>query len=369
MMELIDGHAGVSHVDSQDVADSNIALFGPSDYVLPVGAMFSYQQVSVNLVNLNDGVSLMQGRRAIIPAGRQEPLTIENGTSGATRRDLIVLRYERDTATGIETVKAMVIKGTDNRQEDPANYSGTVVRDGAPIHDMLLYRVNISTTGGVTLEKLFSTLPQIYLPGNIGPDNIANAAITSAKLAPGAALANIANASITSAKLAPDAALGNIADGSIESVKLATGAALANIANGSISAAKLAAGAASGNLGISSVDWSRIIWQGQWVAVQPFLSTGIDSSYTYVYKEGKWVTLSCYAHLSASTPFSINSPLYELPPIHRPSLRHIAPAYAGPSRVASVAIESSGQVYPTGTVGQQQGDFILFLVTYPAAAL
>jgi hypothetical protein len=172
-----------AHIDSQDVADVNLALFGPGDYVLPLGARFALQQQSVNLVRIQNGVALMQGRRVIQPAGTTEDLVIENGTAGATRRDLIAIRYAKDPATFYESAEFVVIKGTDNRPEDPANNSNTVVRDGAMVHDMLLYRANISASGGVTLVPLFTTLPQVYQPGGIPSSVIGNGTITSDKLA------------------------------------------------------------------------------------------------------------------------------------------------------------------------------------------
>ena len=73
--------------------------------------------------------------------------------------------------------------------------------------------------------------------------NIADAAVTSAKLATKAvATGNIADAAVTSAKLATNAvATGNIADAAVTSAKLATNAvATGNIQDGAITATKLA---------------------------------------------------------------------------------------------------------------------------------
>ena len=58
----------------------------------------------------------------------------------------------------------------------------------------------------------------------------------------------LANGSISSAQLAPGAAVGNLAPGSISATQLAAGAAAANLTPGAISSTQLAAGAAAANL-------------------------------------------------------------------------------------------------------------------------
>ncbi|MFP3156344.1 hypothetical protein LQZ18_18350 [Lachnospiraceae bacterium ZAX-1] len=155
-MLIIDGHTGTPHISSQQVADSYMAIFGDGDYILDLGSKFSYEVISNNEVNISDGVLVMQGRRAITEYGTVENITIENGTQGATRKDLIVARYTRDTATLEEKIIIIAVKGTPN-SGDPVVNDGTNVREGAIIHDMILYRVNITDIAITSVDTIFKS--------------------------------------------------------------------------------------------------------------------------------------------------------------------------------------------------------------------
>ncbi|MDR1954279.1 MAG: hypothetical protein LBQ21_07425 [Clostridiales Family XIII bacterium] len=183
-MEIIDGRRGVDHVASQQIADMQMATIGSGDYVLDIGNKFAYTVISNNEVDVSDGVLIMQGRRGITPRGITEQLIIENGTQGAERHDLIVCRYTISGQPATEDMELMVVKGTPNAG-DPAINDGTVIRDGASIHDFALYRVRLSGIDLVGVDTLFSTLPQVYMPGGITTELIADGAITMDKIASG----------------------------------------------------------------------------------------------------------------------------------------------------------------------------------------
>ncbi|MDR3363890.1 MAG: hypothetical protein LBS91_02925 [Clostridiales Family XIII bacterium] len=153
-MNIITGKKGATHVSSQQDADANMAFYGAGDYVLPIGGKFGYQVVSNNLITLSDGMVMVQGRKGETDYGQTESVIIENGGQGQTRHDLIVARYARDATTQTESMGIAVVKGT-NGEGDPEINTGDI-RQGATIHDMPLYRVNIYDLSIFDLKPLFA---------------------------------------------------------------------------------------------------------------------------------------------------------------------------------------------------------------------
>ncbi|MCL2492501.1 MAG: hypothetical protein FWF33_00455, partial [Clostridiales bacterium] len=160
-MKIIDGHTGEYHITSQQIADSNMAIFGDGDYVFDIGNKFALDVVSASEVMLNDGVLIMQGRRAITPAGERTALSIANGAQGVQRNDIIIARYTIDSGD-IESVDFAIVQGV-NDGEDPEITTGNI-RNGASLHEMPMYRVRldgINITGVDTLFKGVSKIREI----------------------------------------------------------------------------------------------------------------------------------------------------------------------------------------------------------------
>jgi len=155
-MIIIDGHHGEEVISSQQIADSNMALYGSENYVLPQGSQLAASIVSNNEVDISDGLLVHQGHRGGIEVGQDEDVTIENGAAGVKRRDLIVSKYIKDETTLVETVELAVIKGT-AAASDPADpeYTSGDIRNGAVLDEMPLYRVHIDGISIVAVERLW----------------------------------------------------------------------------------------------------------------------------------------------------------------------------------------------------------------------
>ena len=156
-MILVDGYnGGVAHITADQIRDYNIALYGTGDYVLPVGDQFSYEIVNNNTVNLSSGMVVINGARAVTSYGNTETLTIENGTSGYKRSDIIVAEYNKDNESLIETVSVKVVKGAlGSSYADPELVTG-VIRAGATKHQMALYRVKINGLSIEAVEQMWN---------------------------------------------------------------------------------------------------------------------------------------------------------------------------------------------------------------------
>ena len=147
------GYAGQPHVSSADQASFVEAFLRSGQFVLDAGAKFAASIVTNNQVRVNDGEMMMQGRHVKLDPGSHVDLTIDNGAQGYLRHDLIVVRYTRNTETGVEECSLVVIKGTpaESNPVDPEYTTGDINAGGALQHDFPLYRVKLS---GLTLNSL-----------------------------------------------------------------------------------------------------------------------------------------------------------------------------------------------------------------------
>lgn len=152
-MNLVTGYTGQAHVTAADDGALNAALVGTWQCVMPIGNMLQASVITNNSVRVQDGDALMQGRHIRIEPGSYVDLTIENGTIGYYRNDLIVIRYEKESSTGIESANLVVIKGTPNTQAgiDPSYNVGDILYSGAIANDMPLYRVVLE---GLNVKEL-----------------------------------------------------------------------------------------------------------------------------------------------------------------------------------------------------------------------
>lgn len=156
-MHLVTGYQGQDHVTAADHGSMYAAIFGNGSYVLDRGNKLAASVISSNKVRIADGDIVLQGRHIRLNEGANIDLTIENGTQGYKRNDLIVARYTRNASTGIEEANLVVIKGaaSTSTPADPAYNNGDILTDHAEVVDFPLYRVPLDGITVGTLEQLF----------------------------------------------------------------------------------------------------------------------------------------------------------------------------------------------------------------------
>lgn len=145
--EIVDGMTGTKHISSDDLAALNTAAVGKADCVLEYGDDFALTMASANSATLGTGVGMVGGKRFWNQAATS--LTVQSGTQGQKRNDLIVARYAK-TSAGIESITPVVIKGTPSADAaaDPE----------VTANDLKLWRIPLDGINAGAPVKLFDTV-------------------------------------------------------------------------------------------------------------------------------------------------------------------------------------------------------------------
>lgn len=152
-MKIVTGKTGKNHVTSADDRALNQAIFGSSCVVQSnpdgEGIVLSCTLVDANTLRIKEGDILLQGCHARIEHGDYEDVTIDSGTVGVNRKDLVVARYTNDD--GIEDVTLEVIKGTPTTgTATTPNYNKGSIYENDTIVDMPLWEITLT---GINVEK------------------------------------------------------------------------------------------------------------------------------------------------------------------------------------------------------------------------
>ena len=158
-MNIITGYRGEPHVTSQQLRDTNIGTFGGDAYILDVGSKMAATVISANEVQIADGLLVAEGCTAEVARGTTESMTIENGSQGMLRTDLIVARYTKTAGTAVEAMELAVIKGTPaaSNPATPAYNEGLIADGDSPV-DFPLYKVNLDGISITSVDALVDTI-------------------------------------------------------------------------------------------------------------------------------------------------------------------------------------------------------------------
>ena len=148
--EIVDGMTGTKHISSDDLSALNVATIGKADCVLKYGDDFALTMQSANSATLGTGVGMVGGKRFWNQAATS--LTVQSGTQGQKRNDLVVARYAK-TSAGIESITPVVIKGTPT--------TGTAADPEVTSNDLKLWRVPLDGISVGEPVKLFEPVASL----------------------------------------------------------------------------------------------------------------------------------------------------------------------------------------------------------------
>lgn len=153
--EIVDGMTGTKHISSDDLSALNVATIGKADCVLKYGDDFKLTMESANTATLGTGVGMVGGKRFWNQAATS--LTVQSGTQGQKRNDLVVARYAK-TSAGIESITPVVIKGTPT--------TGTAADPEVTANDLKLWRVPLDGISVGEPVKLFEPVASLATLGD-----------------------------------------------------------------------------------------------------------------------------------------------------------------------------------------------------------
>lgn len=161
-MDIITGYTGTPHITAENDRDINIGIFGSKSYVLQTGTMLTAEISNNNEIKVRDGVIMHQGCAASIKKNTYDSVTINNGSQGMKRIDLIVARYEKQPETNAELLTLKVLQGTpaETSPQVPAHTEGDI-QAGDTVADMPLYEVEIDGLNITEIRKVFQTMEDL----------------------------------------------------------------------------------------------------------------------------------------------------------------------------------------------------------------
>ena len=182
-VELITGYAGTPHIGSDDIGAFQAGIVGPGDYALATGNQLKATMSNANTIAVQSGDAVLNGRHVHLTG--TTTATVQSGTQGQKRNDLAVLRYTKNTTTGVETCSIVVLKGTPTTgaPTDPAHTTGSIL-DGVatlvplfnvlkPMKDVwdsltptVLWEGTSGKTGTLPLAESITDFRELIIEGN-----------------------------------------------------------------------------------------------------------------------------------------------------------------------------------------------------------
>ena len=142
--EAVDACFGTPHISSDDLAALNEATIGKRDCVMKWGDDFKAVMTNANTCLVGTGVGMVGGKRFWNQAAVS--LTVQGGTQGQKRNDLVVARYAK-TSAGIESITPVIVKGTPS--------TGTPADPATTANDLKLWRIPLDGINAGTPVRLF----------------------------------------------------------------------------------------------------------------------------------------------------------------------------------------------------------------------
>ncbi len=161
-MKIMTGKTGAPHVTSQQFRQLVEGTVGQDSYILTSGENLEPELQTNNLLKIRSGMMSHHGNLSVVELGTYDEVTIQNGTQGMKRIDLVVNRYTRNEETGVEENNWVVIQGTP-AAESPSSpaYTNGNLQDGDLVDDCPVFRVHLDGINVTEIEKLLDVVGNI----------------------------------------------------------------------------------------------------------------------------------------------------------------------------------------------------------------
>lgn len=161
-MKIMSGKTGAPHVTSQQFRQLVEGTVGQGSYILNSGENLEAELSSNNLLKIRSGIMSHHGNLSVVDIGTYDEVTIQNGTQGMKRIDLIVNRYTKNDETGIEENEWVVIMGTPDAESPVVpDYTEGNLQNGDLVDDCPVFEVHLDGINVTEVVSLLSVSPDI----------------------------------------------------------------------------------------------------------------------------------------------------------------------------------------------------------------
>lgn len=161
-MKIVTGKTGTPHVTSQQFRGIMDGIIGQNSCIITHGENLEPELVTNNKLKIKSGMMCHHGNISAVDIGTYDEVTIQNGTQGMKRIDLIVNRYSKVEGTGIEENNWVVIQGTP-AAEDPVApaYTEGNLQEGDLVDDCPVFEAHLDGINVTEIKKLLIVSPSI----------------------------------------------------------------------------------------------------------------------------------------------------------------------------------------------------------------
>lgn len=175
-MKIISGKTGSPHVTSQQFRQIFEGIIGDESCILPCGENMTPELQTNNSLKIRSGLMYHHGNLSTVELGTYDEVTIQNGTQGMKRIDLVVNRYTREEESGTEKNEWIVIQGTPHASSPTVpDYTEGNLQDGDLVDDCPYLEVHLDGINVTEVKQLLSVanamsttnkyLPEYYNDG------------------------------------------------------------------------------------------------------------------------------------------------------------------------------------------------------------
>ena len=161
-MKIVTGKTGTPHVTSRQFRGMMEGSIGQDSYIITHGENLEPELVTNNKLKIKSGMMCHHGNISTVEIGTYDEVTIQNGTQGMKRIDLVVNRYSKAEGTGIEENNWVVIQGTP-AAEDPVApaYTEGNLQEGDLVDDCPVFEAHLDGINVAEIKKLLIISPPI----------------------------------------------------------------------------------------------------------------------------------------------------------------------------------------------------------------
>lgn len=156
-MKIISGKTGSPHVTSQQFRQIFEGIIGDESCILPCGENLAPELQTNNSLKIRSGLMYHHGNLSTVELGTYDEVTIQNGTQGMKRIDLVVNRYTREEESGTEKNEWIVIQGTPHASSPTVpDYTEGNLQDGDLVDDCPYLEVHLDGINVTEVKQLLS---------------------------------------------------------------------------------------------------------------------------------------------------------------------------------------------------------------------